>query len=170
MEAKYFIKAKISSIPQETINNNTTPTQPAQPQTVPVSSIVNSSSFKYETGLISGINVGTTADSLANNLASHGGLNISVFMTNGTPRNGILGTGDKITITSGATTEVLEVVVAGDTDGDGVMSAMDYVNIKNHIMESRSLGGAYLKAADVDNDGSISAVDYVNIKNYIMSQ
>ena len=144
--------------------------QNQQPQTVPVSSIVTNSTYKYETGIIAGIQIGTTVESLSNILTSHGGLNISVTNSTGTPKNGGLGTGDKITITSGKNTEVLEIVVAGDTDGDGSMSAMDYVNIKNHIMESHSLSGAYLKAADVDRDGSISAVDYVNVKNYIMNQ
>ena len=167
VEAKYFIKINTyGNIPQEQVNTNTQ----SGGQVAPVSSVVNNSSLKYETGIIAGIKVGTTADSLVNNLASHGGVNISVVTAGGSPRIGNLGTGDKITITSGNNTETLEVVVAGDTDGDGSMSAMDYVNIKNHIMETRSLNGAYLKAADVDNDGGISAVDYVNVKNYIMNQ
>ena len=49
-----------------------------------------------------------------------------------------------------------------------IQTAVDYVRIKNYIMGSGSLEGAYRLAADVNNDNNVSAVDYVNIKNYIM--
>ena len=79
-----------------------------------------------------------------------------------------LATGRKITITSGKLVETLNIIISGDTNGDGIISAVDYVKIKNHIMATSKLEGAYLKAADVNKDGNISAVDYVKIKNYIM--
>ena len=62
----------------------------------------------------------------------------------------------------------MEVLIYGDVNGDGNISAVDYVNIKNHIMGTNTLSGINQKAADVNNDGNISAVDYVNVKNYIM--
>ena len=65
-------------------------------------------------------------------------------------------------------TTTYKAIVYGDADGDGRISAVDYVKIKNYIMGSSSLSGAYKIAADVNRDGNISAVDYVNIKNYIM--
>ena len=182
VEAKYFIKVNVANIPQEQAPQSQPETppieEPTQPQTqtptevpiVPVSTIVGNANYRYENGIISGINLGTTVDLIVNTLASVGGLNISVIDANGTPRVGNLGTGDRVTLTSGPNTETLEVIIPGDTDGDGVMTAMDYVNIKNHIMELRALTGVYLRAADVDNDNNVSAVDYVNIKNYIMSQ
>ena len=59
-------------------------------------------------------------------------------------------------------------MIYGDVNGDGKVTAQDYVKIKNYIMSSTELSGSYKLAADVNNDGSITAVDYVNIKNYIM--
>ena len=56
----------------------------------------------------------------------------------------------------------------GDANGDGKISAVDYVNIKNYIMGSSGLNGSFKEAADVNKDGKINAVDYVNVKNYIM--
>ena len=63
---------------------------------------------------------------------------------------------------------LLNVLIYGDSNGDGNISAVDYVTVKNHIMSSIVLSNNYLKAADVNNDGKVTAVDYVNIKNYIM--
>ena len=57
-----------------------------------------------------------------------------------------------------------------DTDGDGVMTAMDYVNIKNHIMELRALTGVYLRAADVDNDNNVSPKPQAEKKTFLIGE
>lgn len=58
---------------------------------------------------------------------------------------------------------------AGDANGDGKISAMDYVAVKNHIMGTKTItDSAKLKAADANGDGKISALDYVRIKNMIL--
>lgn len=58
----------------------------------------------------------------------------------------------------------------GDVNGDGKITASDYVLIKNHIMGKSTLEGAALKAADYDNNGKTTASDYVLVKNYIMGR
>ena len=63
------------------------------------------------------------------------------------------------------------VAVIADVHPDGKISALDYVAIKNHIMESKKIiNQISLLAADCNIDGKISALDYVYIKNYIMSK
>lgn len=63
-----------------------------------------------------------------------------------------------------------KVSVLADVNGDGKISALDYVKIKNHIMKTNLISSdVYLTAADVNDDGKISALDYVRIKNYIMN-
>ena len=58
----------------------------------------------------------------------------------------------------------------GDPSGDGKISALDYVTIKNHIMSKYVITDpVYLAAADATKDDKISALDYVKIKNYIMN-
>ena len=56
----------------------------------------------------------------------------------------------------------------GDASGDGKISAVDYMKIKNHIMNNSKLSSNYKTASDVNGDGKISAVDYMKIKNHIM--
>ena len=62
------------------------------------------------------------------------------------------------------------VVKKGDCNGDGKITAGDYVLIKNHIMEISSLNEIMRKGSDYNEDGKITAGDYVLIKNYIMKK
>lgn len=56
----------------------------------------------------------------------------------------------------------------GDVNGDGKISSMDYVIVKNHILRIQVLSGKGAAAADVNGDGKISSMDYVLIKNHIL--
>ena len=75
------------------------------------------------------------------------------------------GTGAKITFEG----KTYALVILGDVSGDGKISAMDYVKVKNKIMGSNNMNSAAKKAADANGDGKISAADYVKIKNQIMN-
>lgn len=187
--AAYFIKANtpIKDIPSnpeipvepevptepETPNEPEVPVEPEippEPETPPpkkISAIIEEANYKYEDAIIYGITPGTSIETVKNNLTNTGGV-ITITDANGnTKENGNIGTGDKVNITSGVT-ETFAVLIYGDINGDGNITAVDYVNIKNHIMGTNILSGIYMKAADVNNDENITAVDYVNIKNYIM--
>jgi len=62
------------------------------------------------------------------------------------------------------------VIVMGDVNCDGKVTAQDYIAIRNHIMETKKVTDTYAqKAADVNENGKINAQDYVAIRNYIMS-
>lgn len=58
----------------------------------------------------------------------------------------------------------------GDVNGDGARSAVDYMLIKNHILNRNVLGGTQLSIADVNRDGSVTASDYMLIKNHILGR
>lgn len=61
-------------------------------------------------------------------------------------------------------------IVRGDINGDGEISSLDYVKVKNHIMETKLITGmVYQKSADANKDNQISSLDYVRIKNIIMN-
>ncbi len=66
-------------------------------------------------------------------------------------------------------TEEKILIVLGDVYPDGKISSLDYVRIKNHIMNESILNSYNLLAGDANYDGKISALDYVRIKNHIMS-
>lgn len=140
---------------------------PPEEKPIEISKIVNDAGYQYGKEFITGIKLGTDINDIKNNLTNIGGI-ITVTDINGNNiENGKVATGMKINITSGIT-ETLTVVIYGDVSGDGEISAVDYVKVKNHIMGLALLNGEYIEAADANKDSTVSAVDYVNIKNYIM--
>ena len=163
--------------PEESTNPTPTPSPSPSPTPEPtnppinvksINSIVTEAGYHYDNGKITGIKVGTQVDAIKTSLTNTGGSITITDINNNQVASGNLGTGYKITITSSNLTETLTVVIYGDTDGDGNISAVDYVRVKNHIMGSSQLNDITRLAADVNKDNEISAVDYVNIKNYIM--
>ena len=51
----------------------------------------------------------------------------------------------------------------GDVDGDGEITALDYLYLKRYILGTFS-GEIVLENADVDGDGRIDATDYLYLK------
>ncbi len=123
------------------------------------SATVTSIPYKTSNGYMSGITQGTTASTVATNTKG------SVTNASGkTKTSGKIATGDKVKIGNNTYT----VVIYGDVNGDGSISSVDYVKIKNHITGANKLSGASLQAADANRDGSIKSVDYVKVKNHII--
>ncbi len=137
---------------------------------LPISTIVTSSGYKYESGTISGIASGTDVSTISTTLgAMSGNPNVIVTDKNGKQvTNGKIGTGFKVKISNGKTTEELQVVIKGDTSGDGIVNALDLLQVQKHILKSYSLTGVYLKAADTSKDGSITALDLLQVQKHIL--
>ena len=133
---------------------------------------LNNAGIKNGTNYISGRTVGSDIKTIKDKIIGANG-NASVDLkdsSNKEKSSGVVKTGDKVTVTVGSESKTYEIVVYGDANGDGKISAVDYVQIKNYIMSKFSINGAYKEAADVNKDGKISAVDYVRIKNNIMGK
>jgi len=135
-----------------------------------ISNIIVEANYLITDNMISKITLNTTVDEIRNNLLNNGATDVALTDINNNSKTGKLSTGDKIYINNGEKIETFDVVIYGDTSGDGEISAVDYVKIKNHIMETSKLFGVYEKAADFNNDNNVSASDYVKVKNYIMEQ
>ena len=135
-----------------------------------VVSTLNYAGIKNGNKYISGINVGTNISIIKEKiLVANKDAIVELRNSQDEIKNdGIVATGDKVTITVGNETKTYEIVIYGDVNGDGKIAATDYVRIKNHIMEITLLTGVYMEAADVDRNSKIAATDYVKIKNSIM--
>ena len=79
-------------------------------------------------------------------------------------------TGDKVIIADGENTKTLEIVIYGDTSGDGKISGIDLLNTQKHILGKAKLQGAYLKAADTNKDGKISGIDLLNMQKHVLGK
>lgn len=137
-----------------------------------VADAMNHSGFKYNNEYLFGIAVGTNVSSIIGNITSYNhSMEITIKASDGSIKtNDIFKTGDKVTVTGKDGSITYTVIIYGDVNGDGKITAVDYVNTKNYIIQGSNLTGSYLKAADVNRDGKITAVDYVQIKNSIIGK
>ena len=64
----------------------------------------------------------------------------------------------------------LTIVVRGDLNGDGLVTAADNVMAKNCVLGKKEVDFIVTKIADINNDGLITAPDVIRIKNYILGK
>ena len=157
-----------SSSAQTNTNSNTTTTVANKGSNY----YVNKLNVRNKSGYVNGISVGTTVNTILSKLSGTRSVSIVNIKGKGISGNSKIGTGSTITVTDsdGKTKYGYKVVMYGDVNGDGAITASDYVNVKNYIMKKNNLSVAALKGADSNKSGSVTASDYVIIKNYIMKK
>ena len=149
-------------------NNGVNPGGDADASSLPISSIVTSSGFKYQSGYISGIKSNTSVSSIISSINAISGSSVVVKDAKGNKvTSGNIGTGYKVSISNNTTTEELTAVVKGDTSGDGAITVLDLLQIQKQIAKVSSLTGANLKAADTSGDGAITVLDLLQVQKHI---
>lgn len=83
-------------------------------------------------------------------------------------KSGLIGTDAKITVKG----KTYTVVIKGDIDGDGKISAADYIRVRKHILRITKPDGSALLAAHTSTDVSkqVSAADYIAIRMHILTR
>lgn len=80
----------------------------------------------------------------------------------------IIGTGYTVNIVVNSSVKVSYLlVIAGDLNGDGIITATDYVALGRVLNNSTVMQGAYDLASDVDNNGSVTTSDYILLNAHI---
>lgn len=102
---------------------------------------------------------------------------VKITNSNGTVETGNVGTGDQVRVydSAGALKLTYNIVIYGDTNGDGKINAQDLLVIQKNNIRVSTLSGAYASAADVNRDGKVNAQDLLlvqkhNIKIYTITQ
>ena len=136
--------------------------------------VINEYNYDEDNSYISNIDVNTTVNEFKQNIELLGGYTVEVdFKT--IDNKQVLYTGGKTKIYKNQVLYAeLTNVVSGDTNGDGNISYLDYVNVYNHIQKAKHpestkklLVNEYLSAGDMSKDNKISYLDYVRIYNKI---
>lgn len=137
-----------------------------------VEDAMNHSGFKYNDNYLFGINVGTNVSQLIGNIASYNhSMGVTIKDTSGNIKtNDSFRTGDTVTITGSDGNKTYTVIIYADVNGDGRITSLDYVKVKNYILKRSTISGEYLRAADVNKDGEVTSLDYVKIKNHILGR
>lgn len=124
--------------------------------------------YRISGSMISGIPTGTDAAAFISGLGLTAGT-ATVCQADGTTVNtGIVGTGNIVRISNGASTRTYTIVIYGDVSGDGVVNALDLLRVQKHIIGASPLSGVYLEAANVKKTGSVSALDLLKIQKHII--
>ncbi len=81
-----------------------------------------------------------------------------------------VGTGDQLRLydSNGVHRSTYNIVVYGDTNGDGKVNALDLLRIQKNILKISSLNGLYNTAGDTSKDGKISALDLLQVQKQLL--
>lgn len=124
--------------------------------------------YKISGNYIKGIEVRTLASKIKEQITE---VEVSILNPDGTVLSdtAVIKTGDTIRLTDDTNEYSKTIVITGDVNGDGDISAADYIFIKNHIMDVSKLTQPQQEAADMNENIQVDAGDYIAIKNHIMN-
>ncbi len=112
----------------------------------------------------------TTVATFVQNLAVTGGT-ASVYTADGQAKatDGIVATGDILRLHNGPIERAsYPIVIYGDVNGDGAITALDLRVAQKHILGTAPLNGYNLTAADSGKDGTLSALDLRITQKFIL--
>lgn len=134
--------------------------------------IISGLGYNNSNNIVSGIDLGTNAANIISNVKNKYSLaTISISdKDNKTKSEGIIVTGDKITISNNGQTTTFTAIIKGDANGDGKISIGDFAKVKSHILKKETMTGIYLTASDVNGDGKVSIGDFAMIKSHILGK
>ena len=116
---------------------------------------------------IKGVRVQTEAKDFLNNIETNAeSIVIRDKDGNEVKDTSIIGTGMTINFNNGE--RVLTIVVTGDINGDGIITASDVSKLKSAIIGKKTLEGAYKEAGDLKEDEEIKGSDLSRLKKMII--
>lgn len=145
------------------------PPSGGEPPAVPDPTINGS----YKIGdYITGVATGTAVGDFITKLGVSNGT-AKVFDKNSAEKtSGNIATGDTVKVYNNSGAEKIShiVLIYGDTNGDGIISAIDLATVKMLILKKYELSGVYLNAANPSKTGSVNASDLAMVKMTILNK
>ena len=140
-------------------NNGNDNNKPSGDDTVIVPSsktIIDNLGLKEYGEYLKGFNIGATISSLK-------AKELSVTYSTDT----VIATGTKVTFNDGKT---YTAIVYGDLTGDGLVNSADLLRLRQYLLATKDLNGAYKEAADLTGDGQINSADLLKLRQYLLGQ
>lgn len=119
--------------------------------------------YKVSGNKIMGIEPGGSLDEFKAKISSLGGTVVSTS-------SDVLGTGNVIKISNGSSSADYIIVIKGDPSGDGIINALDLLQVQKNILGQYQLNDANLLAGDPSGDGKVDALDLLQIQKNILGQ
>jgi len=134
--------------------------------------ILSNLSVKVTDDLMNHISPNTSVLSLEQSISKQSVLTkVEIFDINGNlvQSNGLLGTGQKVKITTpSGEVGTYVLAVTGDTNGDGKVTLQDLLQVQKHIINTTLLNGAAFNAGDITGDGKVALQDLLKIQKHII--
>lgn len=109
-------------------------------------------------GYWTGLTPGSTVEQLGKNARVYDG---KTEVTSGTLSTGM---------TAVVGNKSYTLVVTGDVNGDGKITLTDVVALQSHVLDKKTLEGAYREAADLNGDGYVTLTDVVKAARVIIGK
>ncbi len=135
---------------------------------IPAKIIIKASSaYIRNDDIIYGISRETTSEALSMQFENRE-LYLEDMAGNQFTAESFAGTGTVISvIINGKVTDTAKIVVIGDTDGNGCLTASDLIAINSHINGAALLEDCPVYAADVNGDSSVSTSDSLVLESFL---
>jgi subtilisin family serine protease len=129
-------------------------------------------SIDSENSFITGITAGMTVKQLLGQLVNTPAL-VSVLSSDGktiTDTSAALSTGMQLRLKTDKASDLKTLVIRGDTNGDGQISALDLLQMKKHLLRQSKLQSAYKEAGKITGQADLSALDLLQLKKHLLGQ
>ena len=155
-------------------NNNSGVTDPGEEEneltTLPIATVLSSNGYVASKNYISNFKVGESIEDIVSKIESIAGTNsVIVYDSNKNEiQTGIIRTGLIINIKTAKETKDFNVVLYGDTSGDGKIDALDLLQIQKNILGLFDMSNEYNMAADTSKDFAVNALDLLQVQKNIL--
>ena len=123
-------------------------------------------SYRNENGILRGVSPDLTVSAFLSKIKVSDGTVAVVGKT----ETSTVATGDAVAVyrLDGSEYQKFTVVIKGDASGDGKIMINDIIKLRNHLLGTSVLSGAFAAAADVSGDGKIMINDIILIRNHLL--
>ena len=145
--------------------------KPTTPEELPSGVELTSSSLSVNSNTlaITGVEPGTTVETLMSNISAQEGT-VTAYDKNGqSVTSGTVTTGTVIELSyQGLIAGKYTVIIYGDIDQNGAVDLLDMVTLKKALLKTLSLGNAAFDAADLNDDKILNPIDLVEMKKAML--
>lgn len=164
-------EGETSTTKEETTTKKPAETTTTKQTTVKLPSQATSSKFRINqsSALINNISASTSVSEFLSGINEK---NYCKIRKNGKDvTTGYTGTGMQLCLyNNNKIIKIYNIVISGDTNGDGKSNITDLLAVKGNILGKSTLSGVYKNAADLNDDGKVNITDFIKIKAKILGK
>lgn len=144
----------------------TTPANPNAP--FPVTNYISLLQVVQTGSYINGYGIGTAVSTVKSNVGNQAIVTIKDGNGNVKADSAPLATGDRIQISNSGGSGDYTYVMYGDLNGDGEINSADLLRVRQHLLGTSILSGAYLTSSELTNDGAVNSADLLKIRQHLL--